>query len=131
MNCIICRKKIFEGREIILCPYCTTPFHYKHLKIWLMIKNVCPVCGTSIRGFNSKIISRHSSHFPSSESSIQKERYHFRRWCKEKQFPLTNALVLVFVTMNMLFMVSGNYNTPIVYLFNLIILIPLLILCFI
>jgi hypothetical protein len=139
MNCCICRKKIFKEMKLFMCPYCTAPFHYNHLKNWLVIKNVCPVCGTSIRRFNifskfnrnGNINSRHSSHFNSSGSSIQKERDFFRRWCKEKQDILTNALVLLYVLMNMFFMISSNYGIQIMLVINLIILVPMFILFFI
>lgn len=49
-NCSICKKDI-QPDERIECPFCSSSFHYRHLLLWIKIRNSCPVCKKTSRGF--------------------------------------------------------------------------------
>jgi len=52
--CCICRGQVYSNAILVICPFCTAMFHSHHLHKWLRIKNKCPVCLNSFRGFTIK-----------------------------------------------------------------------------
>ncbi|MHA1977844.1 MAG: RING finger domain-containing protein [Candidatus Hodarchaeales archaeon] len=50
--CTICRQPIEEEKKLIICPYCTSTYHQEHLMEWLTQKSACPVCDTTLTGYD-------------------------------------------------------------------------------
>ncbi len=49
MICLICRRRLYYGATVETCPQCKHIFHSSHLREWLKIKGICPICKTHIR----------------------------------------------------------------------------------
>jgi hypothetical protein len=43
-DCMVCRRSIYAGEEILECPNCKVAGHQEHLDRWLDIKSTCPNC---------------------------------------------------------------------------------------
>lgn len=43
-TCMVCRQEIDDEDIVEVHDYCDYYFHYKHIREWLKIKGVCPVC---------------------------------------------------------------------------------------
>ncbi len=49
--CAICRGKVYEESNLIICPFCTSAYHGHHLAEWLSINNHCPMCRRGFKDF--------------------------------------------------------------------------------
>ncbi|MHA1978490.1 MAG: RING finger domain-containing protein [Candidatus Hodarchaeales archaeon] len=49
--CVICKQEV-EDKNLVLCPFCESIYHQKHIREWLTHKNVCPVCDTTLTGYD-------------------------------------------------------------------------------
>ena len=54
-TCTICRQKINEETDLILCPFCASAYHQKHIEEWLTHNNSCPVCQITLKEENVEV----------------------------------------------------------------------------
>lgn len=50
--CAICRREVHEEGNLIICPFCISAYHRKHLAEWVERKNSCPVCKKGLKEYN-------------------------------------------------------------------------------
>jgi predicted amidophosphoribosyltransferase len=43
--CMVCKRGLEKGDEILFCPYCGGLAHKDHMLEWLHVKDYCPTCG--------------------------------------------------------------------------------------
>ncbi|MFX1577384.1 MAG: RING finger protein [Promethearchaeota archaeon] len=46
--CCVCRLQIRDGEQMVYCPHCGNPAHYRHLAEWVKMKGTCPICRNRI-----------------------------------------------------------------------------------
>lgn len=47
--CLICRKPVLYGEQVLECPFCKIKAHAPHLLEWLRVKGTCPNCRAKLR----------------------------------------------------------------------------------
>jgi hypothetical protein len=48
--CLICQsKKLNFQYKKVICPFCETKFHKKHLESWFLRKSICPMCKKDLK----------------------------------------------------------------------------------
>ena len=46
--CLICMKPIKTTESLYYCPQCDNGFHLPHIREWVKIKGICPLCSSKI-----------------------------------------------------------------------------------
>ena len=75
--CAICRQEVEEGENLILCPFCNSAYHRRHLEKWMMRKQACPVCRKGLKGYNLGFTPEKTS--PRLTNNLHEPRRHHTR----------------------------------------------------